>query len=370
MRSKPAPKNSKRLRRTTSPRIGTPLLRWYARHGRKRLPWKSGDPYHVWLSEVMLQQTQVATVIPYFARFIERFPTITRLARAPLDDVLHLWAGLGYYARARNLHRAAQVLAEQHGGTIPRDFDAVAALPGVGRSTAGAILALAYGLRHPILDGNVKRVLARYHAIDAPLKDRAIEQKLWELSEYHTPRTRVAEYTQAIMDLGATLCRRTQPLCDQCPLRRSCMALRRGNPQAYPLAAPRRPVPVRSVRMLLIQDAQGRVLLQRRPPAGIWGGLWGLPECRTRDVRAWCRTALGFDIAPEPAWPVLRHTFSHFHLDIRPIPALVVPGGGRVMEDGETLWYNWRQPDKIGLAAPVKRLLDQLRASRKMAECA
>ena len=350
----------------------------------------------------MLQQTQVATVIPYFTRFIARFPTIRALARADANAVLHQWSGLGYYARARNLHRAAQVLVREHGGRIPRDFAAVAALPGIGRSTAGAILALAYDGRHAILDGNVKRVLARYHAIAEPLQGAAVQQRLWELAECHTPRARVGDYTQAVMDLGATLCRRAQPLCDRCPLRRGCAAYAEGNPEAYPRPAKRKNVPARSVRMLLIQDAEGRVLLQRRPPAGIWGGLWGLPECRGRDVRAWSQATLGLDIAPGRRWPRLRHTFSHFHLDIHPIPARLLksaasamgepghsrtdlpsvragerptkdgragvskryraaPGtAGTAMEDTDTVWYNCRQPDERGLAAPVKRLLDQL----------
>ncbi len=352
-------------------KIGPRLLRWYDRHGRKQLPWKSGDPYHVWLSEIMLQQTQVATVIPYFARFVKRFPAIERLARASIDDVLHLWSGLGYYARARNLHRAARIMASEHGGAIPRDFDAVADLPGIGRSTAGAILALAYGRRHPILDGNAKRVLARYHGVDQPLKGSAVQKKLWRLAEFHTPRTRVADYTQAIMDLGATLCRRGQPECARCPLRADCAAHAAGNPADYPRAAARKTLRARSVQMLIIRDAGGRVLLQRRPPVGIWGGLWGLPECNARDVRTWCRTTLGLDVAPERAWPTLRHTFTHFHLDIRPVPARLLNGNARkratppmagtMMENSDTVWYNCRRPDARGVATPVKHLLEQMR---------
>jgi len=347
--------------RTTKPKIGARLLRWYDRHGRKGLPWKSGDPYHVWLSEIMLQQTQVATASPYFARFIKRFPTIRALARADIDAVLHQWSGLGYYARARNLHRAANVLLQDHGGRIPRDFESVAALPGIGRSTAGAILAQAYNQRHPILDGNVKRVLARYHAIDVPLAGAAIERQLWKLADYHTPRTRAADYTQAIMDLGATLCRRTKPLCTECPVRKGCMALANGAPASYPKRRAPTRVPIRSVKMLLIRDHRGRVLLQRRPPVGLWGGLWGLPELRARDVREWSRAELGLDIAPQSRWPTLRHSFSHFHLDIHPIPARLVCTNGSAMESGDMVWYNCRRPDERGLAAPVKRLLDQLR---------
>jgi len=337
------------------------VLRWYDRHGRKDLPWKSGDPYHVWLSEIMLQQTQVATVIPYFARFTERFPTIASLARADVNAVLHQWSGLGYYARARNLHRAAQILVREHGGRIPRDFDAVASLPGIGRSTAGAILAQAYGQRHPILDGNVKRALSRYHAIDEPLAGAAIERRLWDLADHHTPSDRTADYTQAIMDFGATLCRRTQPLCIRCPVRKDCAAFAKGTPASYPRRHDRKRVPTRSVKMLLIHDERGRVLLQRRPPVGLWGGLWGLPELRARDVREWSQTTLGLDIEPQARWPRLRHSFSHFHLDIQPIPARLVRANARVVESGDMVWYNCRQPDERGLAAPVKRLLDQLR---------
>ena len=369
--------------RVTEPRIGARVLRWYDRHGRKDLPWKNGDPYHVWLSEIMLQQTQVVTVIPYFARFIKRFPTIHALAHAGANAVLHQWSGLGYYARARNLHRAAKILAREHSGRVPREFDAVASLPGIGRSTAGAILAQAYGQRHPILDGNVKRVLARYHAIGEPLAGAAIEQRLWKLADYHTPRIRAADYTQAIMDLGATLCRRTQPLCAQCPVRKDCVARAEGRPTRYPRRRARKQVPTRSVKMLLIRDERGHVLLQRRPPVGLWGGLWGLPESRARDVREWSQATLGLDIEPQPRWPRLRHSFSHFHLDIHPIPARLVRADkqpaakGRVevckkkgatprktaaaIESLDTVWYNCLQPDERGLAAPVKRLLDQLR---------
>jgi A/G-specific adenine glycosylase len=345
-------------------RIGPRLLRWYDRHGRKDLPWKrAGDPYHVWVSEVMLQQTQVATVIPYFMRFIARFPSIKKLASANIDDVLHLWTGLGYYARARNLHKAAQQLVAQHGGKIPNDFEAITDLPGIGRSTAGAILALSFGARHAILDGNVKRVLARYHAVDAPLGTPMADKMLWAFAEHHTPRKRVADYTQAIMDLGATLCRRGQPECARCPLRSGCAAYAGGVPAEYPRSAVRKQVPTKSVRMLLIQDKRGRVLLKRRPPAGIWGGLWGLPECRARDVTSWCQRELGFAVECQPAWPIVRHSFSHFHLDIEPIPARLIDGGASVMEDGDTVWYNCARPDARGLAAPVKRLLDRLRTS-------
>jgi len=345
------------------------LLGWYDRHGRKTLPWKKKrDPYRIWVSEIMLQQTQVATVIPYFQRFIERFPDVRALARAKLDTVLHLWTGLGYYARARNLHRAAKIIVREHDDAFPRSLEKVTELPGIGRSTAGAILALAFGQRHPILDGNVKRVLARYHAVDTPLDQRVTEERLWRLAERHTPRTRVADYTQAIMDLGATVCVRVRPKCEICPLRASCRAYQRGAAQHYPARAATRAAPVRSTRMLMIHDDRGRVLLQRRAPVGLWGGLWGFPECADDNVRAWCRENFGLDVRTETPWPVLRHVFSHFQLDITPIPARVVGATQRAMENAETVWYNVRRPDQRGLSAPVKLLLEQLRASRSIRE--
>ncbi|HSW52621.1 MAG TPA: A/G-specific adenine glycosylase, partial [Sulfuricaulis sp.] len=231
------------------------LLTWYDRYGRKTLPWKrKRDAYRIWVSEIMLQQTQVATVIPYFERFMAHFPDVRSLARAELDEVLHLWTGLGYYARARNLHQAAQGIVKQHSGKFPRDFEAVADLPGIGRSTAGAILALAFGQRHPILDGNVKRVLARHHAIDTPPTKRETEVQMWQLAEKHTPRQRVADYTQAIMDLGATVCTRTRPQCALCPLRKTCRAFQLGAPQEFPLRKAARKTPVKATRMLMIRD--------------------------------------------------------------------------------------------------------------------
>jgi A/G-specific adenine glycosylase len=342
--------------------ISRRLLAWYDHHGRKTLPWKRRrNPYRIWVSEIMLQQTQVATVIPYFKRFIAQFPNVRSLARADLDEVLHLWTGLGYYARARNLRKAAQSIVKQHAGAFPRNLDAAMELPGVGRSTAAAILALAFDSRHPILDGNVKRVLARCHAIDTPLNNRETEERLWQLAEKHTPRTRVADYTQAIMDLGATVCTRAKPDCAACPLRKTCRAFQLGSPQDFPVRSARKKTPVRATRMLMIRDARGRVLLQRRPPAGLWGGLWGFPECTNGNAQQWCRKTLGIDIQTESPWPALRHCFSHFHLDITPIPARLVGGTDQAMENAETVWYNVRRPDRRGFSAPVKHLLQQLR---------
>jgi A/G-specific adenine glycosylase len=365
MNSKPPRPASKHSPAPRAADFARCLLAWYDRHGRKRLPWKRRrDAYRVWVSEIMLQQTRVATVIPYYERFLARFPDVRALARAPLNRVLHLWTGLGYYARARNLHRAARQVAHDHGGRFPRDIEAVQALPGIGRSTAGAILALAFGGRHPILDGNVKRVLARYHAIAAPLNGKAAEAKAWALAEQHTPIRRVADYTQAIMDLGATVCTRAKPDCTHCPVRRGCAAAESGNPQDYPARAAKRAVPVRATAFLMLRDA-GRVLLLQRPPAGIWGGLWSFPECAPDEAARWSREHLGIEIRTEAPWPVRRHSFSHFHLDITPIPAQVMRGSGTLMENAGAVWYNFRRPDARGLAAPVKKLLLELKANHR-----
>ena len=337
------------------------LLAWYDHHGRKTLPWKRRrDPYRVWVSEIMLQQTQVATVIPYFKRFIAHLPNVHTLASADLDEVLHLWTGLGYYARARNLHKTAQHIMKEHGGVFPRSLEALTKLPGIGRSTAGAILALAFDQHHPILDGNAKRVLARYRAIHTPIHKRETEQRLWQLAEKYTPHKRVSDYTQAIMDLGATVCTRANPQCAKCPLRKTCCAYQLGRPQDYPVRVTARKAPIKATRMLMIRDRRGRVLLTRRPPAGLWGGLWGFPECTNGNARRWCRKELGLDVQIGAPWPVLRHSFSHFHLDITPIPAQLVGGTDRVMENAETVWYNFRRPDRRGFSAPVKHLLEQL----------
>ncbi len=340
------------------------VLHWYERHGRRDLPWQHPrTPYRVWVSEIMLQQTQVATVVPYFRAFVRRFAGIKALAGAELDEVLHLWTGLGYYARARNLHRAARHIRDEHGGRFPRRIEAVMALPGIGRSTAGAILAQACGQRHAILDGNVKRVLSRFHAVAGWAGQREIEQRLWQHAEAATPGARCADYTQAIMDLGATVCRPRAPECGACPVRAGCAAHAAGAVEAYPQPRPRKRLPVRQTTMLILADPQQRVLLTRRPPAGLWGGLWGFPECASdEDPEQVCRERLGLTVREEDRWPVLRHSFSHFHLDILPVRAAVLDTGpGAVMEDAGRVWYNTRRPDARGLSAPVARLLAQLR---------
>ncbi len=340
------------------------LLAWYDRHGRRGLPWQGKrDAYAVWVAEIMLQQTQVGTVIPYYQRFIGAFPDVEALAAAELDQVLHLWSGLGYYARARNLHCAARRIRAEHGGVFPDRLETVMALPGIGRSTAGAILAQAFDQRHPILDGNVKRVLCRLYAIEGWPGHSAVQKRLWRLAEHHTPGERVGDYTQAIMDLGATLCRRGDPSCAVCPFSGDCLAFRRGLARELPVPKPRRALPRRSALFLVILDESGRILLERRPPSGIWGGLWSLPECEERvEPVEWCRRALGYEAEPGPVLSPFVHTFSHFQLKIEPV-VLRLTGGesaNAVMDARPLLWYNRRQPPACGIAAPVRRLLEQL----------
>ncbi|HAJ92182.1 MAG TPA: A/G-specific adenine glycosylase [Gammaproteobacteria bacterium] len=338
------------------------VLDWYARDGRKDLPWQvQPTPYRVWVSEIMLQQTQVATVIPYFERFMERFPEVRSLAQATSDQVLHYWSGLGYYARARHLHVAAQQVVEKFNGCFPDTFDAVVALPGIGRSTAGAILSLACGQYYPILDGNVKRVLTRVYALAGWPGQSSVQKQLWTLAEQHTPEQQTAVYTQAIMDLGATLCTRARPRCDVCPVNAGCAAHAAGKETDFPSPRPKKTLPVRSVCMLMLCNDEGEVLLEQRPPAGIWGGLWSFPEFPAADrVTAGCRESLGLMVGKTAAWPVVRHTFSHFHLDITPIYARLGEYQAAVMEESDWLWYNTTGNEERGLAAPVEKLLQRL----------
>lgn len=340
------------------------LLAWFARYGRKDLPWQANPtPYRVWVSEIMLQQTQVVTVIPYYLRFMRRFPDVSSLAGAELDEVLHLWTGLGYYARARNLHRTAIIVRDEYMGQFPLDMAVVKNLPGIGRSTAGAILALSAGQRHAILDGNVKRVLARFHAVSGWPGRADVEQVLWTWAEAHTPDTHVEHYTQAIMDLGATVCTRGKPACERCPLAADCLAYARGGVMDYPGPKPRKAVPVRRAVWLMLGNEQGEILLEQRPPVGLWGGLWGFPECADaskREIERWCRERLGCSVGAIEYWPVMRHGFSHFQLDIVLVYAHTEGIVLRVMEGSSRVWYKLANPDARGLAAPVKRLLIML----------
>ncbi len=338
------------------------LVNWHARFGRHDLPWQTDKaPYRVWISEIMLQQTQVATVIPYFERFMARFPDVQSLARAPEDQVLGLWSGLGYYARARNLHKAAQVVVNDFDSVFPTDIEQMQSLPGIGRSTAGAILALSSGQRHPILDGNVKRVLARHFAVEGWAGQRAVEQRLWALSDACTPAVEVETYTQAIMDLGATVCRRSKPQCEQCPFNGTCEALAQDRIAEFPGRRPKKVLPVRQARWLVARREDGAVLLQKRPPSGLWGGLWCLPEPPQEQApEEWTREHLGVRPVGISQLDGFRHTFSHFHLDISPVLLNMGAATGGNVAEAERVWYKHGLSAQLGLAAPVQRLLERL----------
>ncbi len=336
------------------------VLAWYRRHGRRDLPWQRPDPYAVWISEIMLQQTQVGTVIPYYQRFMAAFPSVLELAAAEEDQVLHHWSGLGYYARARNLHRAARVIVEEHGGEFPREFEQVLALPGIGESTAGAILSLALGQKHAILDGNVKRVLARVFRVEGWPGHARVRKRLWQLARALTPDHEVAAYNQAMMDLGATVCTRTRPACDRCPVKSLCEACRDDCIHDFPGRRPRRELPQRSVQMLMVCNEHGEVLLEKRPAAGLWGGLWSFPELDMEaDPQDWLM---------QQAWSPAqicnlasrRHSFSHFHLQIHPRLILLKKGGCRVLDGDARVWYNPREEQMRGLSVPVQQLLREL----------
>jgi A/G-specific adenine glycosylase len=340
------------------------LLSWHAKDGRHDLPWqrhpsRADAPYRVWVSEIMLQQTQVATVIPYYERFMSRFAHLRVLADAPIDEVLHLWAGLGYYARARNLHRAARIIRDTHGGEFPRTLEAVMDLPGIGRSTAGAILAIATGARHPILDGNVKRVLARHYGIDGPIDASDTLDELWTLAERNTPHDDVAIYTQAVMDLGATVCTRANPRCGDCPIAQDCRARMTGRQAGLPAAKRRKAKRALRHAVMLVAKRETAVLLVQRPATGIWGGLWCLPEFSNRDAAAsFAARELESAGLLDAALPDIEHSFTHFDLVITPLLARC--RGEACVRDGKSLWYDLAEPARVGLPAPIKTLLGSL----------
>jgi A/G-specific adenine glycosylase len=341
--------------------IAPALIAWQAHAGRHHLPWQeTRTAYRVWVSEIMLQQTQVATVTPYYQRFMARFPDVRALADASLDEVLHLWSGLGYYARARNLHRAAIRIRDEFAGEFPQEFAHVESLPGIGRSTAGAILALSHGARFPILDGNVRRVLSRYFGVATPANERATLERLWQLAEICTPQVELAAYTQAIMDLGATVCVRRAPRCDECPLSQRCVARQTQRQHALP-ASRKAPVrPTRHAVMLVALNAEGNVLLERRPDSGIWGGLWSLPQFDTDDAARSYISQLRPSSQREPrVLGHVEHVFTHFTLVMHPI-LVRCAGEAAVMEEGSTLWYNLSQPARVGLPAPIRSLLQRV----------
>jgi len=332
------------------------VVRWQKKLGRHDLPWqKTRDAYRIWLSEIMLQQTQVATVIPYYRRFLERFPDVVSLAAARQDDVLMLWSGLGYYSRARNLHRAAQLVVAEHASRVPRDFEALLALPGIGRSTAAAVAVFAYGARHAILDGNVKRLFARHFGIGGYAGDPKVAAALWRETERQLPFHDVESYTQGLMDLGATICTRTRPRCSACPVAAGCVAHIKNAISKYPAPRPRKALPQRHTQMLVLLHAR-RVLLEKRPPTGIWGGLWSLPEAAPDADVALCASRYGVKVAAHTAMPTLAHGFTHFKLDIVPQRLTVGRVTLRAAAPG-TMWLSVDEALRAAIPAPVKRIL-------------
>jgi A/G-specific adenine glycosylase len=339
------------------------LLAWFDTAGRHDLPWQHPrEPYRVWLSEIMLQQTQVRTVIPYFERFVTALPGVRALAQAPMDDVLALWSGLGYYARARNLHAAARQCVELHDGELPRDIDALTALPGIGRSTAAAIASQAWGDRHAILDGNVKRVLARFHGIEGWPGLPVVEQRMWALAQSHLPTgdlARMADYTQAQMDLGATLCTRADPACAVCPLREDCVARIEGRTAQLPTAKPGKASPQKHACVLWLEDDTGRVLLQRRPPRGIWASLWTLPQADdAQAARTWFDAHATGAFAAAGALAPIDHAFSHFRLQLQPLRLGGVALKPRVGDNDDLRWVDRAGLASLGLPAPIRKLLE------------
>jgi A/G-specific adenine glycosylase len=368
------------------------LLTWFAQHGRKNLPWQvNPSAYRVWVSEVMLQQTQVATVIGYFERFMQRFPTVQALAEAPLDEVLHLWTGLGYYARARNLHAAAKMIAAKGPGMdapatrapagIPEEFpttqdamslDALMRLPGIGRSTAAAILALALGQRHAILDGNVRRVLARVFGVAGDPGTSSVTMRLWDIAESCTPHNEVAAYTQAIMDLGAMVCTRSQPSCHACPMSEYCVAMREGRQSELPGPKAKRDRASREAVLLIAEahrNGSSAVLLERRPARGVWGGLWSLPQFDSESAALdWCRREFGDTTVAVDQLPAFDHAFTHFDLRLKPVRVHCSPvqrDAVHEVSDEGRLWYQLQAPARVGLPQPIAKLIERIRTQRE-----
>jgi A/G-specific adenine glycosylase len=338
------------------------IVRWQRRHGRHDLPWQgTRDPYAIWLAEVMLQQTQVAAVVPYYLRFRRRFPDIASLAAAGEDEVLRLWSGLGYYSRARNLQRAAELIVERHDGEFPRALAEIEALPGIGRSTAAAIAGFAFGARAAILDGNVKRVLARHFVVEGFPGAPAVERKLWQRAESLVPARENAAYIQGLMDLGATLCTVRNPQCGRCPVRGTCGAYAANRVAELPAPRPRRRVPTRRTTMLVLRYG-GEVLLEKRPPLGVWGGLWSFPEVRHGDDPVAAATRrYGCELATITRLGHLRHGFTHFTLEIQPLFASVRRLRPRAAQPG-VVWLPIEEALGAAVPVPVRKLLRALRA--------
>jgi A/G-specific adenine glycosylase len=338
------------------------IIEWQTRHGRHGLPWQSTDVYHTWVSEIMLQQTQVATVIPYYRRFIETFPDIATLAAASQDAVLAHWSGLGYYARGRNLHRAAKIIQEKYNGEFPHSFDDIVGLPGIGRSTAAAICALARHERRAILDGNVKRVLARHLGIEGWPGEKQVGAHLWQQSETLLPQQDVAVYTQGLMDLGSSICTRSKPKCADCPVRTDCTAQLTGRAETLPSPRPKKEIPYKCASLLLLMQGN-EILLEKRPPSGVWGGLWCLPQFDDEpSALAWCARH-GMSIANRMAMPEFTHTFTHFRLRIAPLRVDIGRKPLKSMEPG-MVWLNVEKARHAPIPAPVRGLLEQLALAR------
>lgn len=345
--------------------ISQKLLKWYDKYGRQDLPWRSAiSPYRVWLSEIMLQQTQVKTVIDYFNRFISKFPTVNELANADEDEILHLWTGLGYYSRARNLHKTAKIIHERYQGQFPNTIAELIALPGIGRSTAGAITAIAFNLAEPIMDGNVKRVLTRLLALEDWPGSSEMSKKLWGHAEKFTPKKRAGDYTQAIMDLGATICTRSQPKCESCPIKTDCLANQLNLTAKIPARKIKKAIPEKSTMMLIIKNPDNAILLEKRPPVGIWGGLWCLPVCdMNENIESYCGKNYALQVELIESLTPFRHTFSHYHLTIHPILLQASTHTYALQEAKPLLWYAATNSKNLGFAAPVKKLLESIAIS-------
>lgn len=357
--------NNVQISAKSAEQFANQVVTWYHHQGRKHLPWQQNKtPYSVWISEIMLQQTQVATVIPYYQRFMASFPAIADLANADEDNVLHHWTGLGYYARARNLHKAAKLITNEHQGIFPIDIEQVIALPGIGRSTAGAILSLALNQHHPILDGNVKRVLARNYLVEGYNGLAKFDKALWQLSEILTPATDTGFYTQAMMDLGATVCTRSKPTCDICPLKTSCLAFANSLQASFPQKKPKKKIPEKSTIMVIpriIDKNTHKVLMDKRPPVGIWGGLWCFLEVDELTKIPKLLSSLGLKATQQLELTAFRHTFSHFHLDIQPIVIDCIPMiQHEVQQPNSQKWYDLNKEESVGLAASTKKILTVL----------
>ncbi len=343
--------------------FGRSVIAWQLRDGRHHLPWQNvDDPYRIWLSEIMLQQTQVSAVVPYFERFTARFPTVRDLARAAEDEVLAMWSGLGYYARARNLHRAAQRIEQTHGGQFPDRFEDILALPGVGRSTAGAIAVFAFGQRFPILDGNVKRVLARCFGIEGYPGAANVAGRLWELAGRLLPDTDIKAYTQGMMDLGAQVCTRSHPICTNCPLAVRCVARSLDRIDDFPAPRRRKPRPRRSTVMLIMQ-CDGQIMMEKRPSPGIWGGMWSFPETEdVGDVLRTCVARFGFEAEAVDALVPIEHGFTHFSLTISPLVCRVSQPDPAAEQPGR-VWVTPQEAEHYAIPAPVRKLIARLQAS-------